>query len=314
MILVAFACLLSISANASRINILVPAYANPCCGDGAQMWSSLVATAAGNRNFALEVIFNPASGPGFARDPNYLDATGNGPLRDLRLAGGLIDGYIPTASATRPIADVKADINAYLTGIYAGSVSGLFFDEMSNDLGNVGYYRQLKDYIQSIRPGIRTVGNPGTGYINNVTGQSNYSVADYIALFDTLVTFENTGATYMAGNPSLSQFQGLGSTKIAHIVHTVAPWDASLIATAAGRGAGYLYLTNRPMPDPYDQMPYNWLQFVAGVQAFDVANEQTPNSADVPALPAEALLLLGLALLTMMQFRHVRRWGSTRPN
>jgi hypothetical protein len=306
MILVALACLLPVLAFAARINILVPAYANPCCDGGPQMWTSLIASATSARSFTLGVIFNPTSGPGTARDPNYLDAQGNGPLRDLRLAGGVIDGYVATTNATRPIADVKHDIDVYLTGFYAGSVNGLFFDEVSNDLGDVGYYRQIYSYVQSIRPGTHTVGNPGTGYVTNRTGQTTYGVADFLGMFETLVTFENTGAVYTSGYTSLPYLQGLGSKKIAHIIHTQGAWDAAVVATAAARGAGYLYMTDWPMPNPFDQMPSYWSQFVAAVQAINAADAQAGNNSDVPALPAGAFLFLAVTLLMTIRIRRSR--------
>lgn len=265
------------SATAEPVNILVPAYGNPCCDDG--MWSSLIATAgtAGN-NFQLEVIFNPASGPGLARDPNYLTDVGSGPLASLRDAGGSIVGYVSTSNALRPIADAKADIDAYLTGIYAGYVNGLFFDEMSNDLANVGYYRELRDYAASIRTNLRTIGNPGTPYLNNLSGQTAYGAADYVATFDTLLSFENTAAAYANDYVSFAYLEGLDPTKIAHVVHTQGAWNASLIDTAAGRGAGYIYFTDDVMANPYDRLPTYWTAMVADVRAHNVAAVPEPST------------------------------------
>lgn len=277
-------------APAAPMNILVPAYANPCCGGGPGMWSSLISNAASaDRNYDLHAIFNPASGPGPARDPNYLDGAGNGPLRDFRLAGGIVDGYVATGNASRSIADVKADINAYLTGTYSGFVDGIFFDEMSNDLANVGYYRQLHDYVQSVRPGTHTFGNAGTTFVSNPSGQSAYSASDYVGALDTLVTFENTGAAYAGAYTSFAYLEGLDSRKIAHIVHSQANWDSSLIGLASARGAGYLYVTDDSMPNPYDRMTGAWPQLTAGVSAF--------NASPVPEPSAYLLMLAALGLM-----------------
>lgn len=63
--------------DARALDVLFPAYANPCCGGGPAMWSALIATAgAPARPFGLHVVFDPASGPGASVDPNYIDATG----------------------------------------------------------------------------------------------------------------------------------------------------------------------------------------------------------------------------------------------
>jgi len=52
-------------SRADAARLLVPAYANPCCGDGPAMWSGLIALG-GSRPQELGVVFNPASGPGGA--------------------------------------------------------------------------------------------------------------------------------------------------------------------------------------------------------------------------------------------------------
>ncbi|TWU51590.1 hypothetical protein [Rubripirellula reticaptiva] len=62
---------------AATVDVLVLAYAKPCCDAGPNMWLSLITIASDpNRNFQLRVNFNSASGPGAARDGNYVDATG----------------------------------------------------------------------------------------------------------------------------------------------------------------------------------------------------------------------------------------------
>ncbi len=158
------------------------------------MWNSLIATAGDpNRNFGIHAVFNPASGPGAIRDPNYLSRANTGPLADFRVAGGITHGYVATTFGNRAIGDVKSDIDAYLTGHYAGFVDGIFFDEMSNDLASVGYYQDLHAYVQSQQSGARTFGNPGTTFTNNLSGQTAFDEDDYVNSLDTLMTFESTG-------------------------------------------------------------------------------------------------------------------------
>jgi hypothetical protein len=63
------------ASKADYIDILVPAYANPASAGGPFMWNNLISTASdSSRNYNIHVIFNPASGPGSARDQNYLDS------------------------------------------------------------------------------------------------------------------------------------------------------------------------------------------------------------------------------------------------
>ena len=174
-------------ASAGAINLLVPAYGNPATADGDAMWSDLIATA-GSPAFTgdLHVIFNPASGPGDAIEPNYVDANGNGPLPDLRNNGAIIYGYVPTTFGNRAQGDVEADIDKYFDTLYAGLIDGIFFDEMSNDLADVGYYQGIRDYVKGKSAAATVIANPGTSFTNNPSGQATYSVADYAVAADVL--------------------------------------------------------------------------------------------------------------------------------
>jgi hypothetical protein len=247
------------------------------------MWSTLIATASdASRNFKLNVIFNPASGPGSSRDPNYLTDSGTGPLTDLRSAGGIMHGYVATSFGSRPLVDVQSDIDAYLTGIYAGFIDGIFFDEMSNDLANVAYYQQLQSYVKGISPVLATFGNPGTTFVTNPLGQATYSADDYINSLDTIVVFENSASEYANNYTSFSYLDNLDPRRLAHIVHTQSAWNPSLLGTAAARGAGYVYFTDdvfSQIESPYDKFPAYWTQFTQDVSAYNV-----------PELPASVLI------------------------
>ena len=255
------------------IDVLVPAYANPCCDGGPNMWSSLIATAGDpSRNFDVHAILNPSSGPGIALDTNYLNAAGAGPLADFRNAGGTTHGYVATTFGNRPINDVKADVDAYVTGHYAGFVDGIFFDEMSNDLADVGYYQELHAYVQSQQAGARTIGNPGTTFTNNPSGQDSFDETDYVNSLDTIMTFESTSDEYENNYTSFSYLENIDRLKISHVVHTRASWDASLLDTASDRGAGFLYVTddiflNVSTDNPYDTLASYWPEFTSDLQA-----------------------------------------------
>lgn len=259
------------------IDVLVPAYANPCCDGGPNMWSSLIATAGeASRSYDVHAILNPASGPSSARDPNYLNDAGVGPLADFRNAGGITHGYVATTFGDRPIDEVKADIDAYVSGHYAGFVDGIFFDEMSNDLADVGYYQELHSYVQSQQPGARTIGNPGTTFTNNPSGQNSFDATDYINSLDTVMTFESTADEYTNNYTSFPHLENLDRLKISHVIHTLASWDATLLDTAAERGSGFLYVTddiflNVATDNPYDTLASYWSEFVADLQAHNAA-------------------------------------------
>src|SRR5262249_15211604 len=85
------------SARAGSVGAIVPAYFYPA-GSNLAYWNQLVSDAS---KIDLEVIANPASGPGTNVDPNY-----TGVIDSLRTAGARVLGYVDTNYASRPIADV----------------------------------------------------------------------------------------------------------------------------------------------------------------------------------------------------------------
>jgi hypothetical protein len=280
--------------NAELIDLLVPAYANPCCDGGPNMWNQLIATASNpNRNYEVHAIFNPASGPGVSRDPNYVNSAGAGPLANFLNAGGIAHGYVPTTFGTRAMTAVKADIDAYLTGHYSGFVNGIFFDEMSNDLARVGYYQELNAYVKSLKAGARTFGNPGTVFTNNPSGQSTFNQSDYINSLDTIMTFESTGSNYANNYTSFPYVENLDRLKIAHIVHTQATWNPNLLQLASSRGSGFLYITddifvNQITDNPYDSLASYWPALTNDLQ---IHNAAVPEPSSILLI---SICLLGL--------------------
>ena len=94
------------------------------------MWNKLIETQTNHPDMQLHVIFNPASGPGATRDPNYVTENKdgmNGPLLELKNAGAKIYGYVATTYAVRSIDLVKADIDLYVDTLYPTLIDGFFF-------------------------------------------------------------------------------------------------------------------------------------------------------------------------------------------
>lgn len=251
---------------ATNLRLLVPAYGNPCCPDGEAMWDQLTSTAS-SLGTDLLVILNPESGPGDGPiDPNYVGISGQGPFIDFRNAGGLAIGYVRTLRAARPIADVQAEVDLYFDPAYwrgAGvQIQGIFFDEMSNDLADVGYYQTLRDYVRNQIQAAIVVGNPGTSFVNNPSGQTTWSVSDYAEAADTVVTFEDLGDDYFNNYTPPSWLGSYPAERFGHIVHTVETTAQMLeaIALARQRKAGYVYITDDDESDknPYDTLASYW--------------------------------------------------------
>jgi len=273
-------------AGQTPTGIMVPAYANPCCGGGPAMWQALVTTAA-DPSVPLHVILNPASGPGTgpAIDPNYVQNFGGGPfgpLLDVRAAGAKVYGYVATGYTNRPLAQAQADVDLYLaTGYWRGAsvqMDGFFLDEMSNDLANTGYYQSLTSYIHTQLPGALVVGNPGTAAtFDSSNGMSGFTIAHYGTSVNVVMAFEAGGGAYRTSYiapawPSASR------ATIAHVVHsdaTLADMQQSLTLSQQ-RGAGFVYVTDDVLPNPYDTLPGYWTDLVVGVAQLNQPATATP--------------------------------------
>ncbi len=261
--------------NQTPLHILVPAYANPCCDGGPEMWRALVETARNpQRNFELLAILNPASGPGTVRDMNYLsEDSKSGVLIDFRAAGGKLFGYVSTAYDERNDAEIKADIDGYLKdeSRYHGFVDGIFFDQLSNDLANIPRHQKWITYINSVNADIQTMANPGVAGTLNPSAQTEFNEAQYANVFDGLMSFEHSGDSYL-NRFTTTAILNETSTRISHVLHSQPEWDKRWIDYARQRGADYLYVTDDLLRDPqkdnpYDALPSYWSQMVADIIA-----------------------------------------------
>lgn len=252
------------NGSCAPLELLVPAYANPCCDDGPAMWAGLE-TAAAAGTTKIHVILNPASGPGAGPeiDPNYVNVGPVGPLLDVRAAGALVYGYVSTSFATRPIADAKTDIDLYYTPAYwrgAGvQVDGIFLDEMSSDLPDVGYYRELRDYVKAKDADARVIANPGQPATQDTSGGlSGFTEADYATAADVLVTFEGTMDDYDFAYTPPAYANALPASRFAHLIHTTVFDDDVFLALdyARTRKVGMVYVTDDVLvPNPWDTLP-----------------------------------------------------------
>ncbi len=265
--------------NESPLHILVPAYANPCCDGGPEMWRALVETARNpQRNFELVAILNPASGPGQVRDLNYLSEDGkSGVILDFRAAGGKLFGYVSTAYDERQDTDIMADIDGYLKDAsrYCGFVDGIFLDELSNDLAGIPRHRKWVAYIKSINAKMKTMANPGVAATLNPSATTEFNEAQYANVFDGLMSFEHSGDSYLNRFTTTTTIKE-SSTRISHVLHSQPEWDKQWIDHARKRGADYLYVTDDLFRDPqidnpYDTLPSYWSQMVADISAANQA-------------------------------------------
>lgn len=238
--------------SAAPLGILVPAYFYP-----GPLWNSLNSAAA---RVPLTAIMNPNSGPGAARDANYVAA-----VNSLRAAGAKVIGYIHTSYAARPLAEVKTDIDRYLAW-YA--LDGFFVDEVTNDdaTGHLDYYVAVAQYIKGKGAKLSVTGNPGTNTSDQYLAQS---------AADALVLFENN-----AGYPTFAPSGWVTSHLARHFVHLVydIPDSATMthdIDLAVSRNAGWVYVTNDNGANPWDTLPSYWENEVSYVETHNQARPET---------------------------------------
>ncbi|MEM6453944.1 MAG: spherulation-specific family 4 protein [Acidobacteriota bacterium] len=276
----------------ASLRILIPAYGNPCCGTGFTMWEQLIddVLVMGDD---LQIILNPNSGPGGPLiDPNYIGPSGEGPLVDLRDNGGFVIAYVRTDFARLTLADVQTDIDHYYTPSYwrgAGiQIDGIFFDEVSNDLANVGYYETLRDYVRGYDPSARVVGNPGTAFVNNPSGQTTFTISDYADMADTLVTFEVDADLYVNGYTPPSWLDTRPAESFGNIVYDLpsASQMVSAMSLAIRRKARYVYITDDVLINPYDALPSYWAEQLEAARGLVFADGFESGGTDL-WMPAE---------------------------
>jgi hypothetical protein len=219
--------------HSAPLGIMVPAYFDPSSG----YWNSLDYAAS---RVPLIAIMNPYNGPGASRNQAYVTA-----LTNLHQAGGKVISYVYSSYAARPLTNVEADIDTYLS-FY--SVDGFFIDEMTDDqdTNHLAYYAAIYQYIKAKGPRYTVTGNPGENTQSDYLGKHTV---------DRLVIFENDNTNYPGFHPSDWVIQH-PAQQFVHIVYDVTNSaamsnDVELVAT---RHVGWIYLTEHG----YATLPSYW--------------------------------------------------------
>ena len=185
------------------------------------------------------MVMNPASGPGTSSNSDYVTA-----VQNARNAGIKVLGYVHTTYGQRNIDTVKGEVDTYL-GWY--NISGIFLDEVNSSAAGIPYIQNVSGYIKATAAPFVTL-NPGTipdqGYIN---------------LSDTTVIFEGTYNTYKTWTPP-SWVNSYASSKFTHLVYATSSTTKmnDAVTKAKSRNAGYVYVTNDVLPNPWDTLPSFW--------------------------------------------------------
>jgi hypothetical protein len=184
------------------------------------------------------MILNPSSGVGTSPSSHFQTKTS-----EAQAAGITVLGYVWTDYTSRPIADVKSEIDDYMSWY---SVDGIFLDEVSNDGADIAYYQELATYIRS-KSGPYIMINPGT-----VPDEGYMDVADVV------VSFESAYSNY-ASRTFPSWMDNYAQNRFCHLVYDTPEADfGDAWALALSHNVGYVYFTDDASPNPWDTLPTYW--------------------------------------------------------
>ena len=219
--------------------LLIPAYFYPSGSQWQEMCDAL-----DERGIEAVIVMNPASGPGIVADPTYTAA-----LDYCRSKRQQVIGYIDTDYRKRKLALVKAEIEQFYA-LYPG-IAGVFLDQVSNEPVRAvkTYYRKLYRHIKDTRPDALVVGNPGVPALTpwQVRGGG---------IADILCVFEMPAAEYADWSaPEWVASRDAGT--FAQLVYGTADADetASVCAATGQKNAGWIYVTQGVMPNPWATPP-----------------------------------------------------------
>jgi hypothetical protein len=249
-------------------HLAVPAYADPVAE--AASWTQLAASTPGAVGI---VVANVANGPGSGPRGDWSAAIQSAEASGSRVLGYVDTGYLGTPSLADPqglptrsgalgrqawLSQIESDIDAWYE-FYGKDLGGIFLDEGTSACGPTSEsdqyateYRTLRAHLRTEHPGAMTVLNPGVAVPRC-----------YRSTADVLVTFEGSYANYTGVPDSQGQdYEPLPWTptdpaQIWHIVYgatTTASMEHAM-ALSSKRGAGYVYVTDAGLPNPFGSLP-----------------------------------------------------------
>jgi hypothetical protein len=238
------------TTTAPELRVLVPAYFYPVANSP---WSRL-STAAATHPGRIAAIGNPFNGPGLALDPAYAAV-----FADFRASGGTLLGYVYTSYATRPLAEVLADIDTWVLWY---PLDGIFVDEMANQAGaSEAYYRALYHHARSKIPLATVIGNPGKSTSPSYLQWNRLPVASAVCIFEGGSGFATWHADPWVFTRPRQEFYALPYQT------SSSGWQAT-VDHAFAEHCGWLYVTDDVLPNPWDTLPAYFEALAAYVAAF----------------------------------------------
>jgi hypothetical protein len=210
--------------------VAIPSYFPP----GAE-WDQVIA---GAPTVHLAVL-NPDNGVGTAPDPAHTAI-----VMRARQVGIRVLGYISTRYAARPVEEVIPEIESYSAWY---GVADILLDETPGEEAALPYYQALVAHVRGARGGLVAL-NPG-----------RVPAAAYAGLADLLIVFEGDYEAYRSFQVP-DWIHTFPPERFAHLVYGV-PGDAEMgdvVHRNARQHAGYLYVTDGRLPNPWSRLPGYW--------------------------------------------------------
>jgi len=242
-------------AAATTSAAIVPMYEYPTIGT---YWSDILGAGGDTVPFA---IVNPANGPGTTVDPIYTSSIAN-----MTAGGTRAIAYVDTSYHARSFQSVIDDIDDWYT-MYP-DITGIFIDQVRTiNADDLCYAAGLYNHVKSTHPNDLVMLNPGT----------NIPQA-YEPYGDIFLNAENTYAAYQAGWSPIAGWEDNPAyqNRFWHTIHTVSSANyAAAMTLARSNNAGWVFLTDDTMPNPYHVTPSYWSTEEADLDA--LPNPTVPN-------------------------------------
>jgi hypothetical protein len=124
------------------------------------------------------------------------------------------------------------------------------------------YYADLAAYARSLKSQYEVIGNPGT---NTQEAYRTRNAADVLTIFEGDTSYANfTPATWTQKYPPY---------QFAHLLYGIS--GASAMQTnlnlAVSRHAGFIYITDDTLQNPWDRLPTYWSEEIAAVETINRA-------------------------------------------
>jgi hypothetical protein len=264
------------AATATGQQMIVPAYIYPS-GTGATQWSSI---ASGGSAVGM-AIANVTNGPGGAADSNWTTALAGAHKAGVKVLGYVDTGYFGTTGRTTRLgetttaawlAQAETDVNLWYK-FYGSNIDGVFFDDATNVCGPTSgtttysdLYAQLSQYVKQFHTGATTVDNPGTDVPQCYENSA-----------DVLLTFEGGYTSYQSYTPN-SWESGYDPHKFFHVVYSATSSQLSnAVALSKNDNAGYVYITDAGLPNPYSTLPSYWSGELSALPVTSTGTPATPS-------------------------------------